>query len=531
MIERATDAYNAGRWDEAAALCADVLAARPDDPDALLILGSIYANRGEAERAAPLLSKALGSGITDATYLHALGAALNAVGYLDEARAALENAAVAEPRSPAILHALGNVLLRLGERPGAKACFERVIALDQNFAPAIAGLATLAMSANQLEDAERHARRVLEVAPDYSAALVTLADAMLRRDAFAQSLEFIDRALAAKLSRGQRVVALNVKGQALERLQRFDEAFGAFEEANTLDDALYSPRYEARRHASAPQAVVQLEAQARSAQPDQWPRPVAPIKSPVFLIGFPRSGTTLLGQMLGSHPSIETLDENENFSDATNALLLPEPALGAWPNLNPGAVETLRGKYWARVEQALGRAPARPMFVDKMPMNIVALPLIRLLFPDAKVLLILRDPRDVVISCFKQRFAPNPATVQFLRLGRCVAYYDVVMRLLETARAHLGLDMHTVRYEALAQDYRPVVTNALQHLGLDWDDAIERYAETAAQSRILTPSAFAATQPVYNSAVGAWRRYETQLAPHLPHLEQWLRKIEESALG
>lgn len=531
MIDRATDAYNAGRWDEAAALCAQVLAAQPSDPDALLILGSIYANRGESESAAPLLSRALASGVADANYLHALGAALNSIGYLDEARDALEKAAAAEPRSTAILHALGNVLLRLGERPGAKACFERVIALDATFAPAIAGLATLAMSANQLDEAERQARRVLDVAPDYGAALVTLADAALRRDAPEQSLEHANSALATKLSRSQRVVALNVKGHALERLQRFDEAFAAFEEANKIDDALYSARYEAHRHASSPHAVAELEAQVRTAAPARWPRPSGAIRAPVFLIGFPRSGTTLLGQMLGSHPSVETLDESENFSDATNALLLPQPALGSWPDLDAGPVDALRAKYWSRAEQALGHAPARPVFVDKMPMNIVALPLIRLLFPDAKVLLILRDPRDVVMSCFKQRFAPNPATVQFLRLDQCVAYYDVVMRLLETARGSLGLDMHTIRYEALAQDYRPVVTEALQHLRLGWDDAIERYAETAAQSRILTPSAFAATQPVNIAAVGAWRRYERQLAPYLPQLEEWARKIDARDLG
>lgn len=150
------------------------------------------------------------------------------------------------------------------------------------------------------------------------------------------------------------------------------------------------------------------------------------------------------------------------------------------------------------------------------------LPLIHLLFPNAKIIFALRDPRDVVTSCFTQQFLLNAAMFQFLSLETTARYYDAVMRLAETARARLPLDLHVVRYEDLVADFDSEVASLLRFLDLPWDERVHGFHDTARSRLIRTPSAAQVRQPLYASSVARWRRYERQLEPVLPKLKPWL---------
>jgi hypothetical protein len=134
-----------------------------------------------------------------------------------------------------------------------------------------------------------------------------------------------------------------------------------------------------------------------------------------------------------------------------------------------------------------------------------------------------RDPRDVVLSCFQQRFGMNAAMFQLLKLDTATAYYDGVMMLVQTSRAKLPLAVHDLKYEALIGDFEPTVRALLNFLGVPWDDAVFGYADTAKRRAIGTPSAAQVVQPIYTSAHGKWRNYRGFLEPHLPQLEPWVR--------
>src|SRR4029077_1610904 len=171
----------------------------------------------------------------------------------------------------------------------------------------------------------------------------------------------------------------------------------------------------------------------------------------------------------------------------------------------------------------LSSAPGTPVFVDKQPLNAALLPLIYRLFPAAKIILALRDPRDVVLSCYQQRFGMNVAMYQLLRLDTATAYYDAVMRLVEVSRAKLPLRLHVVRYEDVVGTFETTIRGVLDFLGLGWDEGVRRYAETAKKRPIDTPSAAQVVRPLYRSARGKWRHYTKYLEPYFPTLAPWVK--------
>jgi hypothetical protein len=244
----------------------------------------------------------------------------------------------------------------------------------------------------------------------------------------------------------------------------------------------------------------------------------------VFFVGFPRSGTTLLEQILASHPDIVTLDEREVLMDSTKSLFVSDQALDRLSSLEAGEADSLREAYWRRTRDYCPDLAGK-VFIDKLPLNSVRLPLVAKLFPRAKVLFALRDPRDVVLSCFRRRFGMNPAMYQLLTLEGAAAYYDAVMRLVDQYTAKLPLSLHYVRYESLVDDLRREAEGVCGFIGVAWDDSMLDFAQTARSREIRTPSARQVRRGLYNEGVGQWRAYAAHLAPVMPLLAPWVEKF------
>jgi hypothetical protein len=250
-----------------------------------------------------------------------------------------------------------------------------------------------------------------------------------------------------------------------------------------------------------------------------WRAPVA-FSSPVFLVGFPRSGTTLLEQVLSAHSGLVCIEEREHLALAAGEVAADPSKLASLTDEQIGAI---RDAYWKRVKSEVdvrGR-----IVVDKLPLNIIFLPLVRRVFPDSKILFALRDPRDVVLSCFQQRFGMNAAMVQFLDLNSAAAYYDKVMSLGLLCRERLGLSVLEVRYEDVVADLEKVARSVTSSLGLQFEEAMLSPAETALKRNINTPSARQVVQPIYTRSVARWKNYERELASVLPGLSDWAERL------
>ncbi len=526
MIRRAIAAYESGAWAEAEAACAEMLRSLPDQADALQILGNIRARSGDTRAAEPLLERARAANPGNIFILNSLGGVYAANGRLAEARDALEAALSIDGSFPWALQNLGSVLMEVGDRPAAKRCFEGALAGKPDHVESIAALADLAEKENRLDDARVLAKKALTLAPGLPAAHIVLAQLDLRDGQHAAVEQAMRKLLSNRVRPNIEVIARSFLGRALEGLGRYDEAFASIAAANEIDRVANERRFAGMEFAGSPATIGKLTTFMRTADPSAWTKPPADdIQSPVFLVGFPRSGTTLLQQVLAGHPELLTLEERENFRDAHGPLLMEPGALERWSSIPAKTLTDLRRAYWRRVEQSLPENGKGAVYVDKLPLNLAVLPLIHLLFPESKIILALRDPRDVIVSCFRSRFVLNAAMVQFLSLENAARYYDVIMTAAEISRARLPLQLHVLRYEDLVSDFRDETRKLVDFLGLPWSDEVLNYAETASRRTIRTPSATQVIRPIYSSSIAQWKRYESQLAPVLPMLEPWVRKF------
>jgi Tfp pilus assembly protein PilF len=524
LIQRALAALQRQAWGEAAELAQAVLQRCGPEANALLVLASVRAQAGDLHAAIDLYESARALLPTHIHVLVNLASAYRATGRLQEARRTLDAALQVDPRFAIAHNNLGNVLIDLGERADALRCYQRAAALDPGYCDPLAALARIAEEEHRLDDARSLAERALQLAPHNVMAALTLARVRLRQDDAPGASTILAALLGgAKLSVTNRIVAQGYLGEAYEKLARYPDAFSAFTRANALQHEQYAAAFRHERGPLAPASIARLTEFVAGVNLRAW-RPAPPsAATPVFLVGFPRSGTTLLDQILASHPEVTTLEERDTLADAADELLNAPAALERWASLPDEEIERLRGLYWQRVTDGLSATPVRRVFVDKQPLNAVLLPLIQRLFPAARIILALRDPRDVVLSCYQQRFGMNAAMYQLLRLDTATAYYGAVMRLVALSRSKLPLRVHAVKYEDVVGSFEATTRSVLGFLELEWDERVRRHAETASKRTIGTPSAAQVVRPLYSSACGKWRNYSSFLAPYLPALLPWVQ--------
>jgi tetratricopeptide (TPR) repeat protein len=310
-------------------------------------------------------------------------------------------------------------------------------------------------------------------------------------------------------------------GQMLEKLGDYDGAFAAFESMNQIQSEDPSQPL-ARGSAFRSEIRAQLE-KTTPAWVGSWnPTDEDPnARSPVFLVGFPRSGTTLLDTILMGHPDVVVIEERP-------ALLRTEHELGgfdALAGLDTSQVRKFQDRYF---EIAAEYAPVseRSLLVDKSPMLLNRAATIQRLFPRARFILALRHPADVLLSCFISNFRLNNAMTSFLRLDTAAELYDLTFRNWENARELLQLDVHAIRYEQMVDDPLGVLRPLVEWLGLAWHDDMLDHTKTAAERGLISTASYAqVTEPIYRRSVDRWRNYRKHLEPILPVLEPWIAKF------
>ncbi len=247
----------------------------------------------------------------------------------------------------------------------------------------------------------------------------------------------------------------------------------------------------------------------------------------VFLVGFPRSGTTLLDTILRSHPDIAVVEEMPAVLLVREALeRLPGGSPDGLAALDPAHLEELRQIYFTELDKHLAPEDRPAVVIDKLPLNLVEAGLIHRIFPRARFLFVQRHPCDCVLSCFMQNFKINDAMANFLDLEDAARLYDKAMTLWQQYQEVLPLQVHKLRYESLIEAFDETLGPLLEFLGVAWDDSIRNYAETATRrDRIATPSYDQVTQPLYTRARGRWERYREQMQPVLPTLLPWVKRF------
>lgn len=493
-----------------------VVRERPSDAGAHQVLGIVALEQGDVATALLHLQRADKAAPGQPHILNALGIALRRSSDTAGARRAFTRAG--ERGLPDAWRNLAILEANAGDPPATiKAC-EKALALNANDAVAHAGLAEALELVHDLDRARAHAHRALALDSGNEVATLTLAILALRAKDFTTA-----ESLAAGIARRSRsttnqALAWGVIGDARDKIGDPAEAFAAFVEANRLLLSLHGAHLNETHLPYHPDGVERMKAFVEATDFSAWA--ASDQVSPVFLVGFPRSGTTLLEQVLSAHSQLVCIEEREHLASAAGEVAADPAKLAG---LSDAELEPIRREYWRRVK---GEADiGKRIVVDKLPLNIVFLPLIRRAFPNSKILFALRDPRDVVLSCFQQRFGMNAAMVQFLQLGTAAAYYDKVMSLGLLCRERLGLQVHEVRYEDVVADLETVARGVTSFLDLPFEASMLSPAETARTRNINTPSARQVVEPIYTRSVARWRRYEKELAPVFPLLGDWAARL------
>lgn len=504
-----------------------LLVRNPKDANALQVIGFVYGKQGRHQEALAAFQRADAIAPNQAPILNSIGAMLRERGDLAGARAALEKALRLNPSLIEALYGLAGALTELGERDLARQSYENAVRLNPRNAEAIGKLARFLEEDHKIDDARAAAERALAIDPQNANAHITLAAIDAREGKHAAVFDRVTPLLrTGREGPINRATLCGALARALEKLKRYDESFSASAEANSVLHAHYAEQIAQRLSPLSPANIDRLIAHFEHADAGAWTKHDFAEPSPVFLVGFPRSGTTLLDQILSSHSGVAVLEEKDTLYDAAVDVVLAEGGLERLASLSREEVDRFRSAYWGRVRSHLPAGADGKRVIDKAPLNTALLCLVYRLFPDAKIIFALRDPRDAVLSCFQQTFGLNVAMYQFLKLDTAARYYDLVMRLGSVYREKLPLRVHEIRYENVVSDLKAELAPLLAFLGIKWNDQMERYYETARERVIRTPSAKQVIEKPYQSSIGKWRHYEKQMQPVLPTLEPWVRAFE-----
>jgi tetratricopeptide (TPR) repeat protein len=426
---------------------------------------------------------------------------------------------------PELLHLAGQSYRMIFRPDRAMECFQRVLARTKEIPDAFLELAVLYERRHRVEEAFSLIEDCLRAAPDYLEAELFKAR-LLRRLKEEARAESLFRALAAN---NQAIPELQAQAwaeiaQMHDRREEYELAMQAMLKCKEI-----LSRREGSIHRQAELVMGHLRAltgSLKAAHFSRWgsARGDSQDKRIAVLTGFPRSGTTLLEQVLDSHTGLVSSDEREAFArdifpSMWQTPSTPLPTADALDHVPPERLAVLRERYLGYLEAALNESIGDRVHLDKNPTLTVVLPGMLRLFPESRLLIALRDPRDVVISCFMQYLPLNANSVYFLTLERTAQRYANDLDLWRKLREKIASPWLEVRYEATVADLEKEARRALDFLGLAWEPNVMAYRERLKHKAVASPTYEAVSQPLYTRAIGRWKHYQKYLEPCLDALQ------------
>jgi len=517
---------------------------------------------GDLATAKRLARAALAQGLEHPTLLNLRALEFEDAGMFREALADLRRAHLLSPQDHTILNACGLCLVRMDRAEEALRCYDQAVAIAPDFgqawfnrgwplerlgeitkatqtyaraadinpenAEAWANLAALDVRRGNTTAARVNAEKALALQPGHPTAILALAAIEIAEPEVAQAR--LKELLSGPLTPLDRAIAIGQLGDVLDALDKPAQAFDAYRTSNSLFREQSAPRFERPGQPTVGDAARWFTEWARNLDAMAWAAGVedhageAGEAGHVFLLGFPRSGTTLIENVLASHPAVTSVEELETLAAGVVAYASGPDGPKRLDEATATELQRSRDAYWARVRE-LGVDPVGKVFVDKNPFNTLKLPIILKLFPKAKILFAVRDPRDVLLSCYRRRFQINSSTFQYLDLGQTATSYASAMGLAELLRAKIHFDEYQLVYERLVAEFGSEARAVCAFIGVEWDDALVDFADRARRGDVASASSAQIARGLYAGGAGQWRRYQAQLAPVLPILAPWVERF------
>ena len=494
--------YRQKRFKEAEYCYQLVLRQFPSHPQALNFLGMLAVEAKRLDESIRLLGLAVKHAPKDATIRNNLGNVYLLDGQYEKAAGAFRKALTLEPKLIPTVISLGKAYRKLGKGEDARLTFERALALEPQNIEAELGLAETLVEIGELPEAEKRFRSFLSREPGNARALLGYAVAHKFAPGEAET-QAIETLLASPEQQTTNPVALHhAAGKMFHDLKRHDEAFAAFKASKDAAKA----DYDLKAYREFIDRMIATFDKAFFASRMGFGHSS---EIPVFVVGMPRSGTTLTEQILASHPLIWGAGERTDFNDILKDMQFDAIRSPNFPRsiraVPAEAVRDVGGRY----VESIGRGARAQRVVNKLPHNFEYLGLIALTFPNARIIHCKRDPLDNCLSCFMQSFNESHAYNRDLEtLG---LYYREYHRLMQHWKAVLSVGIFELPYEDMVAQQENMSRALVEFVGLEWDDACLAFHNT--ERSVSTPSRWQVRQPIYKSSVKAWRAYEKHLAP------------------
>ena len=426
----------------------------------------------------------------------------------------------------------GAILAGGGSNEAARDSFAKAAELAPLNAAAHAGLASLAAREGNSNLAQGHATTALTLDPANPVATNALASAALAAGDPLKASALLHPLLARlKHPSTERSMAHSLMADVFHRQREYKAAFKHFSASNadfvSVNASAAAGKLDSRAFVQA--LIDGLDAtRAENWQDHSGARPDNAANRHIFLTGYPRSGTTLVENILASLPGVFALEERPTMAATDHKFIAGDCAeivagLKQFSKLDGIDLELHRRAYWENVA-ASNIPPNVPCFVDMDPMKSTRLAFISKLFPKARILLMRRDPRDVVWSCFRTNFAMSSGTLQYTTLENTARHYDAIMRLTELSLERLPLNVHIVQYHRIVQAFDAETKAMCEFAGLEWTEAVRNFDRTATKRGVSTASAGQVNRGLYDGT-RQWEVYAEFLMPVLPILQPWIEKF------
>ena len=474
----------------------------------------------------------------------------------------MERASRMEPANSGILLDLGVAYGKMQDYASAERCLEQSVRVSPNKTEALKAAGVRCLHFEKHDLAERFFQRAIEqnnASPD---TFVHLAEIYERRHRFDDSAQYVERALRLDRSNGAAMLVqarlerqrghfseaeqilrsipatagkeiLVPKyyelGGILDRQKRFDEAMAAFQEAKTIMQATAAPQ-------AAELKIIRgrlrlLKESLTSEIFQSWydyGKQFQPQHRLALLAGNPRSGTTLLEQVLDSHPEIVSAEETDIFHNVAYMPLLrrlPDetPLISALESAPKQVLQQSRKAYFRSIGLFHSEPVGNRLLVDKNPSLSYLIPALARIFPEAKLLIALRDPRDVCMSCYMQSLTAGQVSTAYLTLADTVEEYTALMGTWLTIKPMIRSAYLEVKYEDMVENLEGTARRTLEFLGMPWDADVLRFDEHARNKLVRSPTYADVAKPVFKTAMGRWRNYQKYLEPHLEKLAPFVK--------
>ena len=522
-LNLAQNALKNKNFKKAKELFEEVISINPNLPAVYNTLGNIELNLGNTDVSVELFQKAIELNPSFSGALCNLGLAFKR---LKNEKFAINNylkSIKADPNNYIAYFNLGNLYKEKNDLDNAEKFLIKVIYLKPNMLEAYNNLFELYDKSNQLNKFDKfisNAKSNLGEIPliNYFSGIYEY-----RKKNYQKAIDVLEATKLENKDFNRNAIKSEILAQSYDGIGNYNTAYKYFLDSNNIFKNVYENEIDKNYYVEHVKRRINFFSKKKfKIQKLNYIKKET--SDPIFLIGFPRSGTTLLDSILRSHKSIDVLEEKplvENFIRDLEKKTNKD--FSKLENINQNFFFKMRERYFEDRNKYI-KFDKNKICIDKLPLNIVHVAEIFSFFPNSKFILALRNPYDVVLSCFMQYFGANSAMLNFTSLKDTAKLYDLVMSLWLVYSENFPINVHKIKYEETVQNFDQTVTKLLNFLELEWSENVKEFYKTAEKRGIInTPSYRQINQPLYKKSIGRWKNYKKEFSEVKHILDKWTR--------